>query len=309
MKRQSAHVDAGVLAELSAGLISGRRAARIHAHLAGCQRCARVGAGLSEVSALLASVPEATMPAAVTRRLSTAIADEAAARPGTAGTPVRLAGGEPFRRAERTGRAGSGRSRNRLASPVAARGFAAAAAVCLVAAGGYTIVQLTSPGQSGPGLSPGASAGIHPRNGGNKGAGPFNVSPTHQGNAIRPSSLSPASPPVFSVITSGTDYQRATLRTQVDQELGQISRIGTNTAPGEPARHQPTAQQEACVENVVPGWSPTLVDAARYQGHPATIIALAPGAGQLAQAWVVGPACSADTNDILAHVRLSSAGG
>jgi hypothetical protein len=306
MKRQSAHVDAGVLAELSAGLISGRRAARIHAHLAGCQRCARVGAGLSEVSVLLASVPQATMPAAVTRRLSTAIADEAAARPGTAGTPVRLAGGEPFRRPERAERAGSGRSRNRLASPVAVRSFAAAAAVCLVAAGGYTIVQLTSPGRSGPGLSPGASAGL-PKNGGNIVPGPFNVSPTHQGNAIHPSSSSPAPPPVFSVITSGTDYQPATLRTQVERELGQISRIGTNTAPE--ARHQPTAQQEACVENVVPGVSPTLVDAASYQGHPATIIALAPATGQLGQAWVVGPACSADRNDILTHVQLSSAGG
>jgi hypothetical protein len=63
------------------------------------------------------------------------------------------------------------------------------------------------------------------------------------------------------------------------------------------------------VQGVTPGVSPTLVDAASYQGHPATIIALAPGAGQLGQAWVVGPACSADKNDILAHVQLSSAGG
>ena len=64
-----------------------------------------------------------------------------------------------------------------------------------------------------------------------------------------------------------------------------------------------------CAAHYVPGVKPTLVDAARYQGHPATIIALAPGAGQLGQAWVVGPACSADKNDILAHVQLSSAGG
>ena len=238
MKRQSAHVDAGVLAELSAGLISGRRATRIHAHLAGCQRCARVSAGLSEVSVLLASVPQATMPAAVTRRLSTAIADEAAARSGTAGTPVRLADGEPFRRAERAGR---GRSRNRLASPVAVRSFAAAAAVCLVAAGGYTIVQLTSPGRSGPGLSPGASAGLHPRNGGNIGPGPFNVSPTHQGNAIRPSS-----PPVFSVVTTGTNYRPRRCAHRSTQELSQTAKISAKHGARRTARHQPTAQQEAC---------------------------------------------------------------
>ena len=301
MKRQSAHVDAGVLAELSAGLISGRRATRIHAHLAGCQRCARVGAGLSEVSVLLASVPQATMPAAVTRRLSTAIADEAAARSGTAGAPVRLAGGEPFRRAER---AGSGRSRNRLAGPVAVRSFAAAAAVCLVAAGGYAIVHLTSPGRSGPGLSPGASAGINPRYGGNIGPGPFNVSPTHHGNAIRPSS-----PPVFSVVKTGTNYRSATLGAQVTKELSQTGKISGNRAHGGSPAHQPTARQEECALRITSGVKPTLVDSARYQGNPATIIALAPGAGQLGQAWVVGPACSADRNDILAHVQLSSAGG
>ena len=67
MRRHSAHVDANVLAELSAGLISGRRATRIHAHLAGCQRCAKVSAGLSEVSGLLSSVPPPAMPELVSR--------------------------------------------------------------------------------------------------------------------------------------------------------------------------------------------------------------------------------------------------
>jgi hypothetical protein len=290
MKRQSAHADASVLAELSAGMISGRRATRIHAHLAGCQRCARVSAGLSEVSVLLASVPQPTMPAAVTRRLSAVLADEAAARTAADGTPAGPAGGEPFRRAER---AGSGRSRNRLASPVAVRSFAAAAAVCLVAAGGYTIVQLTSPG-TGPGISPGAGAGLHTPSG--KGGG-YDLTPSpRQGTAIRP-----AQP--FEVVASGTDYQPATLRTQVEKELSQS---GMSRGP---IRHQPTAQQEACVQGVMPGVSPTLVDAARYKGHPATIIALAPGAGQLGQAWVVGPACSPSNSEILVHVPLPAAGG
>jgi hypothetical protein len=297
MRRHSAHVDADVLAELSAGMVSGRRAARIHAHLAGCQRCARVGTGLSEVGVLLAFVPSATMPAAVTRRLSAAIAEEAAARSGMAGSPVRLAAQEPFPRAEQTG---GGRPRNWLTSPVAVRGFAAAAAVCLVAAGGYTIVQLTSPGRSGF-TPPGASGGINNglRGGG---SGPYRVSP---------SALSSIHPPrvAFGVVTTGTDYQSATLGTQVENELGRSGQIGANRLPGGLLQHQPTAQQEACVQGVVPGVAPTFVDAARYQGHPATIIALAPGAGQLGQAWVVGPACSGDKNDILAHVRLPPAGG
>ena len=85
MRRHSAHVDANVLAELSAGLISGRRATRIHAHLAGCQRCAKVSAGLSEVSVLLASVPPPAMPEIVSRRLTAAITEEAASRSGAVG--------------------------------------------------------------------------------------------------------------------------------------------------------------------------------------------------------------------------------
>lgn len=298
MRRRSAHVDASVLAELSAGMISGRRATRIHAHLAGCQRCARVSAGLSEVSVLLASVPQSAMPAAVTSRLSAAIADEAAA----AGTPVRLASGETSRRAERAGR---GRSKSRLARPVALRGFAAAAAVCLLAAGGYTIVQLTSPGRTGPGLSPGANAGLQTHGGR---AGAYDLSPSpRQGTIIRPS-LSPASPPVFGVRTTGTNYQPATLGAQVGQELSSIGKPSGNKAYGEPLQRPPTAQQEGCVLSITSDVQPTLVEAARYQGHPAMVIALAPETGQLGQAWVVGPECSAAKSDILAHVQLSPAG-
>jgi hypothetical protein len=296
MRRHSAHVDVSVLAELSAGIIGGRHAARLHAHLAGCRQCARVSAGLSEAGVLLASVPSAAMPAAVTRRLSAAIAEESAARSGTAGSPVRLAGQAPFRRAER---AGGGRPRNRLRSPVAVRGFAAAA--CLVAAGGYMIVQLTSPGRSGPMLSPGANGVIH--HGIQTGPGPYRVAPS-PGYAI------PGSPqPVFEVVTSGTNYQPATLRAQVETELGQLGKIGADTRPGAQIRHQPTAQQDGCALLITSGVKPALVDSARYQGRPAMVIALASGGGQLGQAWVVGPTCSAYKGDILTHVRLASAGG
>ena len=300
MRRHSAHVDTGVLAELSAGIITGRRAARIRAHLAGCQRCARVSTGLSGVSVLLASVPPPAMPTAVAGRLSAAIAEEAAARSGAPVTPVRLAGHEPSRPA---GRASAGRPRNRLTGPVAVRASAAAAAVCLVAAGGYTIVQLTSPGGSGPALSAGVSGGTD-KHGPRTAPGLYHMAPAHQGGAIR----SPAQP-AFEVVTSGIDYQPATLSAQVETELGRIGKIGANTASGERIRHQPTAQQDQCVHAIMAGVLPTLVDAARYQGHPATIVALASGGGQSGQAWVVGPACSADQNDILAHVRLPSAGG
>jgi hypothetical protein len=54
---------------------------------------------------------------------------------------------------------------------------------------------------------------------------------------------------------------------------------------------------------------PALVDSARYQGHPAMIIALSHVGKQISQAWVVGPACSASDTDILAHVTLPTSGG
>jgi hypothetical protein len=298
MRRHSAHVDVSVLAELSAGIIGGRRAARLHAHLAGCQRCAQVSAGLSEVGVLLASVPSAAMPAAVTMRLNATIAEEAAARSGTAGSPVQLAGQEPFRRAER---AGGGRPRNRLTSPVTVRGFAAAAAVGLVAAGGYMVVQLTSPGRSGPTLSPGMNGGIH--YGIQSGPGPYHA-------AQSPGYAIPGSPqPAFEVITSGTNYQPATLGAQVETELGQMGKIGADTQSGARIRHQPTAQQDGCALLITSRVKPTLVDSARYQGRPAMVIALASEGGQLGQAWVVGPTCSANKGDILTHVRLARAGG
>jgi hypothetical protein len=298
MRRHSAHVEVSVLAELSAGIIDGRRAARIHAHMAGCQRCARVSAGLSEVGVLLASVPPPVMPTAVTTRLSAAITEEAIARSGTAVTQVRrLAGTEPF---PRSGRAAGGRPRNRLASPVAVRACAAAAAVCLVAAGGYTIVQLTSPSRPGSALPRGANGGIA-KHGLRIGSGSFQVGPPHPGDVTPPAQLEPA----FEVVTSGTDYQPATLRSQVETELG---KIGAGTATGKPAQHQPTGQQAGCVHRLVPGVRPALVDAARYQGRPATVIALASEGGQLSQAWVVGPACAAGENDILTRVRLPAGG-
>src|SRR6516165_3200499 len=51
------HPDSEVLAEFRAGLVTGRRGARISAHLAACARCTGVCDQLAEISALLAAVP------------------------------------------------------------------------------------------------------------------------------------------------------------------------------------------------------------------------------------------------------------
>ncbi|MGO9782247.1 MAG: hypothetical protein ACLPKE_13590 [Streptosporangiaceae bacterium] len=300
MRRHSAHVDASILAELSAGLISGRRATRIHAHLAGCQRCASISAGLSGVRVLLASVPQPPMPEAVTARLSAAIAAEAAGRSAAPAAPEQLARGRTPRLA---GTAGGGPPRRRWpgwTSPVTARAFAMAAVVCLVAAGGYAAVRLTSSGRAGPSVSAGPAT--RTRTGAD--VGPYHVGASREGSHVQ----GPAEPG-FSVVTSGIDYQRSMLSAQIEGELSKLIEAGPDTQAGKAIRHTPTAQQDACALEVTSGVTPTLVDAARYQGRPATVVALKLKGNPYAQAWVVGPKCSGTESDQLTHVWLYASGG
>jgi len=74
------HPESGVLAEFQAGLVTGRRRASIASHLAGCDRCAGLSDQLGEIPALLAAAPPLAMPDDVARRLDLVLAAEAAKR-------------------------------------------------------------------------------------------------------------------------------------------------------------------------------------------------------------------------------------
>ena len=302
MRRQSAHVDAEVLAELSAGLIDGKRATRIHAHLAGCQRCARRSAALTEISTLLASVPSPRMPDDVVTRLNATLAREAAHRSAPVTAPAQSGHQDTANSVVRFSRAAKGRRRG-LTSPVAARAFAAAAAACVVAAGGYTAVQLTS----GPSTPNGPSAPKHAQaGGGSQALGPSTGGP-HAAPFIPHTETGTATGPgkqlSFKVVDSGIDYRTTSLGTQITTELNKV--VALRAQPLYP----PTTQQYACVSDVTGGTAPALVDRARFQGRPATIIALSHVGNQVSQAWVVGPSCSASDTDILEHVTLPTSGG
>ena len=80
MRGEMTHPDSDVLAEFGAGLLTGRRAAMIGAHLAGCPRCAATADELAGVSALLAAVPTPAVPDRVAQRLEVALAAEVALR-------------------------------------------------------------------------------------------------------------------------------------------------------------------------------------------------------------------------------------
>jgi hypothetical protein len=122
------HLDAEVLAEFRAGIITGRRGAMLAAHLADCDRCAELGDRLAEVSAMLAAAPTPAIPGAVASRLDTALAAEVAKKDDT----KRARGDSPHDRRE------AGRlTRRRGFRLVAVRVLAPAAAMVVLAAGGY----------------------------------------------------------------------------------------------------------------------------------------------------------------------------
>jgi hypothetical protein len=278
------HPETDVLAEFHAGLITGRQGARIAGHLAGCERCAAVGDQLADVSALLAAVPAPKMPQGAAHRLDTALAAEVARRnyPERARGNGSLEGGS----GERPPR------RRRDFRLIALRVLAPAAAVLVLAAGGYGLSRLaggpasqTASGSAAPAHSPGAlTPSAHVQAPVKEGA------PAAEPRA-RPEFMSPHR---FVVVISSTNYRRATLGQQLKAEL---------TAPNMswPARG-PSQQLMDCVHTVTQDVNPVYVESARFEGRPATVIVVSRSSGEVA--WVVGAGCSAARTDQLAVTTL-----
>jgi hypothetical protein len=264
MRGQMTHPDTDVLAEFRAGLVTGRRGRRISAHVTGCDRCARLGDQLAEVSVLLAAVPPPAMPDPVRQRLDAVLAAEAEGR----AAPER-AGGDA-----QPGRApGARRSRRSGWRLVPVRVLAPAAV--LLAAAGFGLSQIgggPSPVIAGSTAAPRAlpSPGANPR----LGVGAINVS----------------------VVTASTDYQPATIRQQLEAQLRSQAAF-----PGKPA--SPQVQGCALgLAGGTSGLTAIRVEQAYFQGRAALIIiASSPGAEQV---WVTGPGCSAASKDVLYSTTL-----
>jgi len=266
MRGQMTHLDADVLAEFRAGLITGRRGREITAHLAGCDRCAALDDKLAGVCSLLASVPAPAMPDGVARRLDIALAAEAADRRDH---PERSG-----REARRQTRAHGRRAGNRGLRPLTLRVLAPAAAVVVLAAGGYGLSRVVA----GPGGQPASSAAGSAQN----------SSARHAANSAAGGAAEPVSGPKPAIMSpagvtfaaSGTDYQRGTFQQQLKGQLA---------VTGRPAR-TPPAQITACVRHVAGAASPIFVDSARFGGQPATIIVARTSQGE--KAWAVDASCS-----------------
>ncbi|MEV5573636.1 hypothetical protein AB0L06_26655 [Spirillospora sp. NPDC052269] len=102
----------------------------------------------------------------------------------------------------------------------------------------------------------------------------------------------------YAIVTTGTDYHAASLGSQVAHAVGEPSRqIAVQGAPA-------TAVQR-CAAAVAKSVKPLLIDQARYDGAPATIIALpGPSAGRY-DVWIVRPNCTPQDLQLISHIQVS----
>ena len=291
------HVDAESLALCAEGLLSRRRSERIRSHVASCPECAMASARLTEVPVLLAQVPPPALPPGIAARLDAALSAEVARRaapdPGT--VPEQAAPAPPPGPASR---ARAGRPHGpRLRMPVAAR-ILATAGVLVVAGGvGYAVSQSSSP--SPPAAPAAGSAAV----------------PSTVACPDSRSAASGAAPAVgrgggvqYTVRHSGTPYRKSTLAAQAAALLATPS-AGLNS-PGKTtgglSLQAPKPALTACVDKVA-GLGPVdagevkLVDQARFQGRPATVIVVQATPAQPGTVYVAGARCSASGADILAR--------
>ncbi|HEY2576174.1 MAG TPA: hypothetical protein VGI74_07680 [Streptosporangiaceae bacterium] len=310
----ASHPDPGILADFREGLLGRRHSARIRAHLGNCSSCASLDKDLAQVTELLASAPPPRMPDDLVARLENALAAEAATRAanpdltsrpsaaasqdtGTAdpGPGVPDGAGQPRRGQRQRGRTGG---RPWQLRPATLRAAAAIAAV--LAVGGYVLANLHTGNDA---VS--SSLGSAPAHGSAATAAPNERGIANGGIAAPAAGLQ--------VIESGTGYLPGRLASQAQAVLAShpvnaAAPHGTSTGTSGTSVGAPgiSGQLQSCVRLVTGGLQPLLVDEARYQGQPATIIVLPATAGRAGQVWVTGPSCSATNRDLITHTQLSA---
>jgi hypothetical protein len=284
-----AHLDPEVLAEFDAGLITGRRGAQISAHLAACEQCTALGEQLTGVSTLLMAVPAATMPDRLAERLDTVLAAEIAQRDQTEGSRDRERRPRP--------------AWHRNLRPLALRVLAPVAVVALIVAG---VVELTPKGSTSSSASSAAAAPANRSAAGGPAAAQSSSAASGAIGANRPAvaplettpaNASRMSPAAFPVVTSTVNFAPASFKQQVEAAL----RVPAN----ERQTQTSTTTIRACVQALAgSAASPVLVESARYQGQPATLVVLRAGSSDTA--WVAGSRCSAADHDVLDRTTVPS---
>ena len=302
MRGQMTHLDTDVLAEFRAGLTTGRRGARITAHLGGCERCTALDEQLAGVCSLLASVPAPALPDSVAQRLDTVLAAEVAQR-HAAGLAAARGEAAPADQAERAGGDGTRESPaprrpggNRGFRLPALRVLAPAAAVVVLGAGVYGLSHLNLGSSSSSAASTTAGGTVRSASSvaaGAASAGHVNRPAAAPSKGAVPGEIARAG---FSVVTGQRNLTRANLAQQVRAEL---------LVPPSARRTQtPTPQLRGCVAKLADGHTVELVESVHFEGRPATLVVARTGAGDTA--WIAAPDCSDTHRHVLATATLTS---
>ncbi|WP_067486911.1 hypothetical protein [Actinomadura hibisca] len=266
--KNPAHLDYDTLADLAEGLLEDDHAASVNAHLESCADCRDRSADLADVSRLLAEAPTPAMPADLASRIDSAIAAESLHSAQVVSLEQRR-----------------GRRHWRLLS--------AAAATAIVLGGGAMVGKAALEGSDGDA----STAAKTPVMDGSDGGAAMRSSARAPGAATEgsgPRRDTLAAPVTFTVAASGTDYRASSLGPQVGDLLG---KGGESRTEG----RAPDARLSECVASVTRGKTPALVDSARYEGGPATVIAVRAAKPDAWEIWVVGPDCSAQDTRELKH--------
>jgi hypothetical protein len=297
----SRHASTEVLARYTGGDLKPRKAARVASHLAGCATCRERVHALDSVPSMLASVQFPPIPANLSSRIEMSIAGESAAR--VAREPASEAG-----RRDLPARGGPARHGARVPgwpSSVLPRALAATAAAVVIAAGGYEMA--THLGGSTSGQAPGSAALARPAT---WRPGPI-VSYGRSGHTHS-----------IVAVEAATDFLAGTLGKQAAaaMETRHVSSSGVPGAAGAVnspnaslKKTSPTLQGQAapeisklqgCVGLIAAGRNVLLVEIAKYQGKPATIIVTEAHTSGPAEVFAVGATCSSGTRDILASQQV-----
>jgi hypothetical protein len=261
------HPDATALAEYRAGLADGRRGRRLAAHVVSCARCASVSDQLAAVSSALSSVPAPPMPDLVERRITAALATEAAGL-DSASAPTR-----PKRHV-------------RLPRPAL---VASAVAACLVLFGVVFGLTRSPAGPASSAAGSSATSASSPLAGV---AAPAASKPvfvvTASGTRYQPATLATQVRAQMAARYGGTNSAPA------NPGALQGAARPSGAAPGA----VPSATLAGCVLHLTKQVPPSLVDRATYQGKPAYVIAVPD------RVWVVGPDCTASSPDLITSTGL-----
>lgn len=293
------HANAEDLASLDLDGLKARKAARIRTHVAGCARCTQLSSQVSAVPTVLASVSYPSMPTTLATQLGTTLASESARRLADAPATEADRGLLPERRARRS----PGTWQIPGISVFATRLVAAAGALAVVGAGGYEIATHVGGGVSTTAANSSGSANV-------PSARQVSAGPSVQYGTKTVRTVYSAEN--FTAAELGTQALAAVKAAQVEGFGGaQPARVNAPNASALPNNSSvgthagSPASLTSCLDGIVGNQSVRLVETAKYEGRPATIIVTAPNASGQAQVWVVGPACSASHPDVYAHQTLS----